>query len=182
VNSGCSSLGCAAEKGNANHDAVHSTSDSLIGPVILTFWPVAGCFCARTAFPQTVADLHGQQPFRCRNLKPNGLFNLFLLPSETLDGWLRQFFSRTSPILPQTSKPLQPALYASTPAPVSRRSCCHPRVTCHEFRQSRLVQASAHAHQTLLDVLKRDAQSACRIAKPFFYAIDWLPLDSVLAT
>jgi hypothetical protein len=27
----------AAEKGNANHDAVHSTSDSLIGPVILTF-------------------------------------------------------------------------------------------------------------------------------------------------
>jgi hypothetical protein len=36
--------------------------------------------------------------------------------------------------------------------------------------------------QTLLDVLKRDAQSACRIAKPFFYAIDWLPLVSVLAT
>jgi hypothetical protein len=31
--SGCSSLGCAAEKANSNHDAL----ESLIGPVILTF-------------------------------------------------------------------------------------------------------------------------------------------------
>jgi hypothetical protein len=145
--SGCSSLGLLRRKVARIMMPFTHTLKSLIGHVILTFCAHAGCSCARTAFDASAADVDGQQPFRCRNLKPNGFL---LVPSETHGSIATSILF---PFLPYLAC-LKHVLFNQLTGQEHQLSLffpVHPCVTCHAVTAPAVTpvtpsQASAHEH------------------------------------